>query len=137
MPGTGAPLNPTTELDEDALSSEFAKELSMGMESLMREIVAEGKGGKAREEGGEEGTEEERQAKMFKAAWEAMLVEGMNGPGGEELAELLVGAGGEAAPGARDGKSTTGEGAGGFQDKIKRAMDKLKESETNLQVRFC
>ncbi|EDR10787.1 uncharacterized protein LACBIDRAFT_293286 [Laccaria bicolor S238N-H82] len=127
MPGTGAPLDPTTELDEDALSSEFAKELSMGMESLMQEIVAEGKGKK--EGGGEK--EEERQAKMFKAAWEAMLVEGMNGPGGEELAELL--AGGEAT-GARDGKSTTAEGAGGgFQDKIKQAMDKLKESETNLQ----
>ena len=133
MPGTGAPLDPTTELDEDLLSSEFAKELSMGMESLMQEIVAEGKGKKAREEGGENGgTEEARQAKIFKAAWEAMLVEGMNGPDGEELAELLAGAGGGETPGARDGKA---EGAGGFQDKIKQAMDKLKESETNLQVR--
>ena len=108
----------------------------MGMESLMQEIVAEGKGKKAREEGGERaGTEEARQAKIFKAAWEAMLVEGMNGPDGEELAELLASAGGGEAPGARDGKSTA-EGAGGFQDKIKQAMDKLKESETNLQVRF-
>ncbi|EDR06300.1 uncharacterized protein LACBIDRAFT_300395 [Laccaria bicolor S238N-H82] len=131
MPGTGAPLDPTTELDEDALSSEFAKELSMGMESLMQEIVAEGKG-KKEGRGGEkeETTEEERQAKMFKAAWEAMLVEGMNGPGGDELAELL--AGGEK-PGVKVGKSTTAEGAGGFQEKIKQAMDKLKESESNLQ----
>ena len=61
----------------------------MGMESVMQEIVAEGKGKKARDEGEDEEkerTEEERQV---------LPVEGVNGPGGEELAGL-VGAGGEA-----------------------------------------
>ena len=49
-------------------------------------------------------------ARALKAAWEEMLIEGMNGVGQNE---------------------TTG---GGFQDKIKQAVNKLKESESNLQV---
>lgn len=49
-----------------------------------------------------------------KSAWEKMLVEGMDG-----------------APGV--GQSS---GDSGFQDKIKQAVNKLKESESNLQVNF-
>lgn len=51
-------------------------------------------------------------ARALKAAWEQMLVEGMDGD-----------------PGV--GQSS---GDSGFQDKIKQAVNKLKESESHLQV---
>lgn len=50
--------------------------------------------------------------RALKAVWEQMLVEGMDGD-----------------PGV--GQAT---GDSGFQDKIKQAVNKLKESESNLQV---
>ncbi|KAF8154421.1 Pex19 protein family-domain-containing protein [Crassisporium funariophilum] len=127
IPGSGTHLDPTSEADEDALSSDFAKELARGMESLMREIAGdptEGAGEKAETE-----TTEEERARAFKAAWEAMLVEGMDGNvAGGDLNGLgeIYGKDNEAK-----GKEKS---AGGFQDKIKQAMDKLKESETNLQA---
>jgi len=70
----GEILDPTFELDEEALSSDFAKELAEGMESLMREIAGEASGSSD----GKDVTEEERNH-AFKAAWEAMLVEEMDG----------------------------------------------------------
>lgn len=51
-------------------------------------------------------------ARALKAVWEQMLVEGMDGD-----------------PGV--GQSP---GDSGFQDKIKQAVNKLKESESSLQV---
>lgn len=72
-------------------TADFSRELSEGMESLLRELSAES---------------------STKSAWEKMLVEGMDG-----------------APGV--GQSS---GDSGFQDKIKQAVNKLKESESNLQV---
>ena len=51
-------------------------------------------------------------ARALKAVWEQMLVEGMDGDPGV---------------GQPSGDS-------GFQDKIKQAVNKLKESESNLQV---
>jgi peroxin-19 len=92
------------------------------MESLMREIAGEAAGSSS----DKDVTEEERN-RAFKAAWEAMLVDGMDGnPDGglEGIGEAL-------------GKSEKKkEGPGGFQDKIKQAMDKLKESESKAQVRL-
>lgn len=117
------------ETDEDALSSEFAKELAKGMESLMREIAGEADGSTAAS-GGDDVSEEER-ARAFKAAWEAMLVEGMDGNLGEGGFEGLAQASSKgAAPKSKEGAA----GAGGFQDKIKQAMDKMKESESKMQV---
>jgi Pex19 protein family len=55
-----------------------------------------------------------RELNNKKAVWEQMLVEGMDG-----------------APGV--GQFS---GDSGFQDKIKQAVNKLKESESNLQVNF-
>lgn len=133
VPGSGAKpnLDATTELDEDELSAEFSRELAKGMESLMREIGA-GEGL------GPEGANDEETQRAFKAAWEKMLVEGMDGMGGNDLAGLeeFMGQdqgisrniGGPSAPG-------TSAEANDFQNKIKQAMDKLKESESNLQVR--
>ena len=77
MPGSGSNLDPTAELDEDALSSDFAKELAQGMESLIREIAGEAGGSDNKSV-----TEEER-SRAFKAAWRAMLVDGMDGSLGD------------------------------------------------------
>ena len=54
-----------------------------------------------------------KSARALKTVWEEMLVEGMDG--------------------ARGGQSS---GDSEFQDKIKQAVNKLKESESNLQVNF-
>ncbi|KAI0699770.1 Pex19 protein [Cerioporus squamosus] len=129
-------VDPLAGIDED-----FARELTKGMESLFRDI-AQGAGlddipdlGKE----AEDATDEERE-RAFKAAWEAMLVEGMNGTMNPE--DLL---GGLGAAGAGKAKAKAGEakasGSGSvpsasagaatdsFQENIRRAMDKLKESD--------
>jgi len=126
IPGSGdANLGPFSEADEDALSSDFAKELALGMESLMREIAGEATAGKDAAEGASkgEGISEEERTKVLKAAWEAMLVEGMDANLGE----------GGIAGIAENGGKEKAAAAGGFQDKIKQAMDKLKESESKFQ----
>ena len=121
----------------DGLDEDFARELTKGMESLFRDI-AMGAGldgvpdlGKAAE-----GTTDEEQEKAFRAAWEAMLVEGMNGTMNPEDLIAPPGAGttrGAGTGGAAASSSGTGTGPSGgppqsFQDNIKRAMDKMKES---------
>jgi len=131
IPGTRkAQLNATSELDENALSAEFTRELSKGMESLMREI--------ADSSGDTEGGEEQENIRAMKVAWEKMLVEGMNGEGGDAglsaLGELLgqggVGPGdnGKSAEGGKSGESND------FQKKIKAATERLKKSESELQA---
>jgi len=67
-------------------------------------------------EGKKEMTEEERK---FKAAWEAMMIEGLGGPTSSE-------------EGLDKGRAT-GE-TGTFQSKIKQTIDKLKENESKFQV---
>jgi len=97
------------------------------MENLMREIAGEKAGDAA---GSTDSMSEEDRARAFKAAWESMLVEGMDG--NIEGAGGLEGLGGVAKDGsAEKGKD---QGGAGFQDKIKQAMDKLKESESKFQV---
>ncbi|KAI0746308.1 Pex19 protein family-domain-containing protein [Daedaleopsis nitida] len=112
----------------EGLDDDFARELTKGMESLFRDI-AQGAGLDdipALGESGENATDEERE-KAFKAAWEAMLVEGMNGT---LNADDLVGAGKGKASEQKASSAGPDAGAGGdFQENIKRAMDKLKESD--------
>ncbi|KAF9460423.1 Pex19 protein family-domain-containing protein [Collybia nuda] len=130
MPGSGVKtgLDATAEIDEEELSAEFSRELAKGMESLMREIG----GGDAV---GTEGQTDEEAQRAFKAAWEAMLVEGMDGMKGSDLAGLeeFMGqdqgkiAGGTSAP------PVASDSTNDFQNKIKQAMEKLKASESNLQ----
>ena len=123
----------------DGLDEDFARELTKGMESLFRDIAMGagldgvpdlGKGA------GAEGTTDEEQEKAFRAAWEAMLVEGMNGtmnpedlvaPPGAGMARG-AGTGNAAASSSGTGTGTSGGPPQSFQDNIKRAMDKMKES---------
>jgi peroxin-19 len=141
IPGTGPKLESTVEeeeLDPDALSFEFARELEKGMESLMQEItgslVTVDKAGPSSGPDANKGdndatpiTDEDR-AKTIKAAWEAMLVEGLNGM--DDLDEFLGKDGVKSKTTPKNGASTAND----FQSQIKQAMDKLKESESNLQV---
>lgn len=131
-------LDSTTEEDEadDVLSSDdFARELAREMENLVREIAGE----PGSQEPGASGAvgdgakdDEEERARAFKAAWEAMLVEGMDGNLGEDGLPI------DPSSQKAAGSSTSGSGAAGagtsFQDKIKQTMDKLKESESKFQV---
>ncbi|KAJ3572439.1 hypothetical protein NP233_g3083 [Leucocoprinus birnbaumii] len=145
IPGKGPKLPTTTEeesLDEGELRDEFARELAKGMEDLMKEItngIATGDkttgdaavAGDATAEGGQEMTDEGRQ-QAFKAAWEAMLVEGLNAGGaGEDLGEPL-GNEGVKSKGASSSGSTAPQ-MNDFQARIQQAMNKLKESESNLK----
>ncbi|KAJ7619405.1 Pex19 protein family-domain-containing protein [Roridomyces roridus] len=103
VPGSG--LENLPEGDEDALAADFAAELAKGMESLMREIGSAA-GVPASGEAGAEAA--------LKAAWEAMLVEGMDGVA-------------EGSTAAAAGESTD------FQRKIQQTMGKLREGEETLK----
>ncbi len=117
------------------------------MESLFRDI-AQGAGLDDIPDLGkdvEDATDEERE-RAFKAAWEAMLVEGMNGTmnpedllGGLGATGVAKGKAGEAsASGSKAGPSASaGAGAGtDFQENIRRAMDKLKDSDQKVRSRL-
>ncbi|KAI0828514.1 Pex19-domain-containing protein [Trametes gibbosa] len=106
----------------EGLGDDFANELTKGMESLFRDI-AQGAGLADIPDlaTAEEGTSEAERAKAFQAAWEAMLVEGMNGA---ISAEDVAGKGKAA-----EGGPSTGAATDSFQENIKKAMDRMKESE--------
>ena len=82
----------------------------------MRELVSPDKG-----EGSADGPVDEE---AMKKAWEDMLVNGMNGLMSDPESSL--------------GKEASGSTSGGkddFQSKIRQTMNKMKEGESNLQVR--
>jgi hypothetical protein len=93
------------------------------MESLMREIGSPSVNTGGRKETGEE----ELKELDFRAAWEAMLIEGMGGGLGE------LNSGPQLDRVAEQGDA--GE-KGDFRQSIRQAMDRLKESESTLQVYF-
>lgn len=111
----------------------------MGMESLMREIANEaGLDAKETElpEGGAQTEEEKKREEAFRAAWEKMLVEGMNGA--LDIDDLT----GDASSKGKKKEADVGSSAAvpsvesddTFQASIKKAMEKLKESDANLQA---
>ena len=125
----------------DGLDEDFARELTKGMESLFRDIAMGAGLDDVPKLGKEaESATDEEQEKAFRAAWEAMLVESMNGTMNPE--DLVASAGAGKANAARTTNATaTASGSGSssappqsFQDNIKKAMDKLKES--NQQVSY-
>ena len=64
---------------------------------------------------------ESEQQRAFRAAWEAMLIEGMNGAGTQKEGEGQ----GQGEAGKKD-----------FQAGIRTTMDKLKSSESEFRVRY-
>ena len=98
-------LDTAAEAAEDEL--DFSRELAKGMENLMRELSAEGSTKPTDNDGSSA-----ESVRALQAVWEQMLVEGMDG----------------------DPKVGQSLGDSGFQDKIKQAVNKLKESESSLQV---
>ena len=116
-------------LEDLDISEDFAKELADGMAALMREIAAEA--GEKPEEKLPKASQEdlEREAK-FRKAWEDMLVEGMNGAlDGED-----VGGKGKTAAAKSGEEQKADVPDDGFQASIRKAMEKLKESDSSLQV---
>jgi peroxin-19 len=112
----------------DALSDDFASELARGMESLMREL-----GVPDEPTSGEDDPEESH--KLLKAAWEAMLLEGLGDETGSGEASGSRNAGNKVSKDDQvSGKEDSRDTETDFQRKIRQAMDKLKESETDLKV---
>ncbi|EIW56168.1 Pex19 protein [Trametes versicolor FP-101664 SS1] len=105
------------------LDADFAAELTRGMESLFKDIAGgAGLDGIPGLSEAEDGTTDEERAKAFKAAWEAMLVEGMDGAmSAEEVSDK-----GKAAEGAAPG---VGAPTDSFQENIRKAMERMKESD--------
>jgi peroxin-19 len=122
-----------------AVDDEFAAQLAAGMEALMRELGAPGApvpgagGGPAPPQ-----TAAERaQAEKLAAAWEAMLVEGMDaasasGSGAGASAGTDTAA--TAAPAAGAGTEHE-EPADAFQKTIREAMARMQDNEAGLRVR--
>lgn len=126
----------------DDFSDDFARELARGMESLMRDMGAPL--GNAGEVPGSAASvdpaEEQRREEAFRKAWEAMLIEGMDGavPGLDDIAGVTAKSGSGASTGAeadtgKDKEKATGAAEDDFQKNIRAAMQKLKESEQNLR----
>ncbi|KAI0916542.1 hypothetical protein AcV5_003003 [Taiwanofungus camphoratus] len=137
---SSAPKSALHELGDPDLSEDFARELAQGMESLMQEIAGEaGLGPEGAREGAtgesdEQANEEKKGEKALRAAW-AILIEGMssslNSDGGESSK-------GKGKPGQTEAGTSAAvdkeEKEDTFQASIKKAMEKLKESDSNLQA---
>lgn len=135
-PGSSASTKLPPGLENLDISGDFAKELADGMAALMREIAAEA--GEKPEENltGTDAPPTQEQLEKeaaFRKVWEEMLVEGMNGA--LDTNDFGVNKKGKAAakPGELDGPKVE-VNDDSFQASIRKAMDKLKESDTALHV---
>ncbi|KAI9568668.1 Pex19 protein [Boletus coccyginus] len=109
---------PVADTNEEALTSEFTAQLAEGMESLFRELGFEPGAGV---QGAPEGAPQER----FKAAWEAMLVEGM-----DEMSDPSASTSYARTP--ADASSPRPK-EDNFQSRIRSTVSRLRESESGLQ----
>lgn len=134
--------DPLMGLSEEQFGDEFAQELAKSMERLMSDLAAESgldaSGadlGRATGPDGERTAADEERDRKLQAAWEAMLIEGMNGQmdmgsmGGRAVSEK------KAGPALPSKDVASGPSSDSFQDSIRKAMDKLKQSESSHQVR--
>lgn len=90
------------------------------MELLMQELVNNAPGAEGDAAAGEEMSPEQKQ--QLKAAWEALLVEEMDGKLGDGGVE-----------GIASGQTKGAEGGGTFQDTIKQTMNKMRENESKIK----
>ena len=97
----------------------------------MRELGADGPEASEGWEGTKSATSEEEEEnerlKAFKAVWEAALLEGLAGDGADLESALGAATAGTAA-------EKEASGGGTYQDRLKQAMNKIKEGESKLQV---
>jgi hypothetical protein len=100
------------------LETDFTKELAEGMESLWRDIAQHGLNEDSGKENESSDQKEERERSLA-AAWEAMLIEGLDG----STQQGASGASAAPKPGEKDD----------FQSRIRNTMNKLKESESGLK----
>ncbi|KAI0725203.1 Pex19-domain-containing protein [Fomitopsis betulina] len=122
-------------LDSLGMDDDFMRELTQGMESLMREMVG---GAEVKADNpdipspsaeGPKTDEEKQRLEGLHAAWEKMLVESMNGAlNMEDKAEGIAG-----ASSASNSGSGSAPAQDSFEASIRKAMDKLKESESSLK----
>ncbi|KAI0318066.1 Pex19 protein family-domain-containing protein [Amylostereum chailletii] len=108
--------------EDDALDADFAQEFARQMEDVLRELG--GDTGPPPAPGTEDSADEERRRQeALKKAWEAMLIEGMDGASG-------------ASAGGSTGPETKGQAAAedAFQKNIREAMERLKQSDANSQA---
>ncbi|KAH7908723.1 Pex19-domain-containing protein [Hygrophoropsis aurantiaca] len=123
------PPSSATKGDPD-ITPDFASELARGMESLMREMGADFDPedlSAGTNHGVVEETPQEKEARerAFAAAWEAMLIEGMDGMVDPALKSATTAAPGSSSEGL--------ENVDGYQSRIRAAANKLKESESTLK----
>ncbi|TFY62030.1 hypothetical protein EVJ58_g4125 [Rhodofomes roseus] len=122
-------------LDSLGMDEDFMRELSQGMESLMREIVsgadpkADGAGAAGASAESDQDTDEKQRQEALHSAWEKMLAESMNGA-------LNMEGEPEGVAGASESTKSGGATAApqdSFEASIRKAMEKLKESESSLK----
>jgi len=115
---SNAPQTRTSLPDAD-LKANFAKELAEGMGSLWRDIaqhgLSEGSGGES-----EASNQNQERERSLAAAWEAMLIEGMDGSLPRRASDAPT------VPKATEKDD--------FQSRIRNTMNKLKESESGLKL---
>ncbi|KIL65152.1 hypothetical protein M378DRAFT_1039533 [Amanita muscaria Koide BX008] len=122
--------------DEQAFPEAFARELAKGMEGLMLggfdpSTLPPNDATDDDTENGESEEQRKETERAFRAVWEAMLLEGMNGTLDVET-QSSADATGAGSSGANT--NTTEGKRNDFQDRLKQAMDKMKETESNLQA---
>ncbi|KAL4251144.1 Pex19 protein [Abortiporus biennis] len=134
------PQNPPIGLEDLNLNDDFARELAEGMASLLRKIGADASTGSGVDSGGDHvpQTEEElEREKVFRQTWEEMLSETMKDA--LNLDDNEVAASSTSAPKAKEKTAAPAPAPSemkedAFQANIRKAMEKLKESETKMQA---
>lgn len=124
-PNTAAIPKTTTDVPKAAVdasedfAADFERELAESMAAMMAAV------NNGPEVSGDKLSEEDKEReRAFKAAWEAMLVDGMDGVSDGQIPGLAEYLGKEQA---KPGSSSTS-----YQDAIRQAQQKLKESDTKL-----
>jgi len=133
-PKAGDATKPGLNFDDFNIEDDFAQELAKGMAELMRNIAAESTPGGDDEPSSTHADldKEREQESVLRKAWEDMLVEGMNGAVGPE--ELATGASSSSKGKGKGSSDINAELEDNFQESIRKAMEKLKESDSNLQA---
>ena len=82
----------------------------------------------------EETEDQKASRRQLRAVWEAMLVQELGGEHYPDVGSEPLGEAGVAGPAKDAGSSAAGTT---FQQSIQQTMEKLKKSESNLQVRVA